>query len=594
MDYIVQNTVGKLCEGKTPKQIENLRVLDPACGSGSFLLGAYQYLLDHHLQWYTDNPAKRPKRKPAVYEGRGGQWLLTTAEKKRILTNNIYGVDIDPQAVEVTKLSLLLRVLENESQDSLESQLKLFGERALPNLVDNIKCGNSLIAPDFYQGSQGGLFDEEEHHRINAFDWKAEFPEIMKGGGFDAVIGNPPYVFGRDWNALNISDDVKKYLGHNYKSSPYQLDMFSIFMEKAMSICKSSGRTGQIVPNVWLTNTYSSTTRNFILRNSKDLKIVTPPPDVFPGLTVDTAVYSLQKTKKPGDSFEIYSLRNGGIDRVSICDTKLYLDGERPISTQLNTVTAELIFRIKEDCSKLGQFAEITRGVHSYRTGRYGQTAFGKGPQTERDVRERPHHSQTPDIGYRPFILGRDLKRFTPPTGSEYVDYGVWLAEPRNPKFFNGERVYSRKILGERLIVTLEKENSVADQQVYITLPKANSVSAPFLCGILGSKLTAFYIRMFYDEINDAFPQIKVGQLRSLPIPPVDNQKSKDFHDHMASLVETMLDLHKKLPDARTPQEKTLIERQIEAADRGIDALVYELYGLTDEEIQIVEEASGK
>ena len=100
-------------------------------------------------------------------------------------------------------------MLENESQDSLESQLKLFGERALPDLVDNIKCGNSLIAPDFYQGSQGGLFDEEEHHRINAFDWKAEFPEIMKGGGFDAVIGNPPYVFGRDWNALNISDDVK-------------------------------------------------------------------------------------------------------------------------------------------------------------------------------------------------------------------------------------------------------------------------------------------------------------------------------------------------------------------------------------------------
>ena len=219
--YIVENTVGKLVDGKTPGQVANLKVVDPACGSGSFLLGAYQYLLDWHLDWYTHNnpekwargkepalapsalsgtsPKSAPNSGPEAFSpadlgeaGRGsGNWRLTTAEKKRILLNNIHGVDIDAQAVEVTKLSLLLKVLEGES-----GQLSLGFERVLPDLGENIKCGNSLIGPEYYEGQQLGLglFDEEEQYRVNAFDWKQEFGQVFVQGGFDAVIGNPPYI----------------------------------------------------------------------------------------------------------------------------------------------------------------------------------------------------------------------------------------------------------------------------------------------------------------------------------------------------------------------------------------------------------------
>ncbi|NTW78091.1 MAG: N-6 DNA methylase, partial [Syntrophaceae bacterium] len=169
VDYIVKNTVGKLLEGKTPKKVDDLRILDPACGSGSFLIGAYQYLLDWHLKWYAENnPDKHAKaKKPTLYKGSGDAWHLTTAERKRILLNNIYGVDIDSQAVEVTKLSLLLKVLEGETGESLNQQRKLFHERALPNLGGNIKCGNSLIGPDFYDGRQMSMLDDEEMHRVN-------------------------------------------------------------------------------------------------------------------------------------------------------------------------------------------------------------------------------------------------------------------------------------------------------------------------------------------------------------------------------------------------------------------------------------------
>ena len=197
VDYIVKNTVGKLLEGSTPTRAAKLRILDPACGSGSFLIGAYEYLLDWHRDWYSENDAEKwaKGKEPRLFAGKNG-WQLTTAEKKRILLNNIYGVDIDPQAVEVSKLSLLLKVLEEESQETINAQLKFFHERALPDLGNNIKCGNSLIGTDFFEGQQMGLLDEEEMYRVNAFDWDGPggFPEIMKGGGFDAVIGNPPYV----------------------------------------------------------------------------------------------------------------------------------------------------------------------------------------------------------------------------------------------------------------------------------------------------------------------------------------------------------------------------------------------------------------
>ena len=113
--------------------------------------------------------------------GSGVGWHLTTAERKRILVDHIYGVDIDPQAVEVTKLSLLLKVLEGENEQTIGKQLSLFQERALPDLGRNIQCGNSLIGPDFYQGKQASFLDMEEQYRINAFDWAKGIPEGVQG-----------------------------------------------------------------------------------------------------------------------------------------------------------------------------------------------------------------------------------------------------------------------------------------------------------------------------------------------------------------------------------------------------------------------------
>ncbi|UCE18795.1 MAG: N-6 DNA methylase, partial [Gemmatimonadota bacterium] len=286
VDYIVKNTVGKLCESKTPRQISNLRILDPACGSGSFLIGAYTYLLDYHRDWYVKRGPKKHTKQ--IYQGAGGQWYLTTQEKKRILLNNIYGVDIDSQAVEVTKLSLLLKVLEGENQDSLEMQQKLFRERALPDLASNIKCGNSLIGPDFYESGQMDLLDEEEQYRINVFDWNTEFAEIMKAGGFDAIIGNPPYVLLQD----EFRDDKQlSYYRSEFSAASYKIDTYHLFMEKGVKLTRTGGRCSMITPANYLTNNYLLGLRRLILENSLIDHILVIDGGVFFGISVDNAVF---------------------------------------------------------------------------------------------------------------------------------------------------------------------------------------------------------------------------------------------------------------------------------------------------------------
>ena len=227
VEYIVENTVGKLCSNKTPKEISKLKIVDPACGSGSFLLGAYQYLLKWHSLYYTANPQKG-KQKDAVLTPDGS---LTTAEKKRILLNNIYGVDIDRNATEVTKLSLLLKCMEGETTASVNTQMTFFHERILPSLENNIKSGNSLIDVDFYDTE----FDFGEGKKIKPFSWQQGFPEVFKQGGFDVVIGNPPYV--RIQSLNETSPESVHYFKSKYETSKTgNYDLYVLFVEKKDSL----------------------------------------------------------------------------------------------------------------------------------------------------------------------------------------------------------------------------------------------------------------------------------------------------------------------------------------------------------------------
>lgn len=283
VDYIVKSTVGKIIEGKSPKQIEKIRILDPACGSGSFLIGAFQCLIDHHVRYLTEHPKEAEVHPlfPDVIKGDNGEPRLSVVRKARILKSNLFGVDIDPQAVEVTMMSLYLKALEGERSQLPPKQ------HLLPELKDNIICGNSLIGPDIYD--QRTLFGDAERDHINAFDWNSQpagFGHIMRDGGFDCVIGNPPWGY-------DFSEYELKYLRQVFRPIIVRMiDSFMFFVARACGLLRSSGRVGMIVPDVLLYQVDNLKLRELLLANFRITNVVNLGDRVFFRVTRPSCIFA--------------------------------------------------------------------------------------------------------------------------------------------------------------------------------------------------------------------------------------------------------------------------------------------------------------
>ncbi len=308
VDYIVENTIGKLCENKSLEEMASIKILDPACGSGSFLIVAYKRMLTEHLKWYEANKPK--KHKDQVFKNQKGAWQLTLKEKKRILLNNIFGVDIDSQAVEVTKLNLLLKALEGESMESVNNISKWFGEPALPDLGTNIKCGNSLIDFDIIDHLQE-LDDEErdkELARINPFSWEAEFPDIMKAGGFDAVVGNPPYIriqTMKEWAPIEVEHYKRVY----QSASKGNYDIYVVFVEKGLSLLNKTGKLGYILPHKFFQAQFGKSIRKLISSRMALNEIVHfGHNQIFQNATTYTCLLFL--TTQPNNNFRFVSVND--------------------------------------------------------------------------------------------------------------------------------------------------------------------------------------------------------------------------------------------------------------------------------------------
>jgi type I restriction-modification system DNA methylase subunit len=592
VDYIVKQTVGKLFEGqqlgaKGYGLVGGFRILDPACGSGSFLLGAYQYLLDWYLEQYRQSPNKWSRgQNPRLYERGNGEWQLTIAERKRILTTHIYGVDIDPQAVEVTKLSLLLKVLEDDK--SVTQQLTLFQERVLPDLDSNIKCGNSLIGPDYYASNptQMGMFgDEEEFYRVNAFDWQAEFKEIMQAGGFDAVIGNPPY------GALLYQDETD-YLLNKTVLQNYQLDTYLIFIEKALFLVKQRGLIGQIIPNTWLSNLTSVQVRKYLFMETQLNNITHYLYHVFKTAKVDTEVVILSK-QKPLDEHQINISvvhKDSNTDVYNI-PQKYWQEGDgTPVNIFERPEFKGIGDKLRNE-KRLDELCKITQGCKPFQTGK------GKPPQTRQIVNDKPFIAEIcKDDTFRPLLRGSLMQKYQILWKDNYwISFGDWLAEPRYSANYDFPAKIIIRQTGYYLVATLDRKQFIVRDNLYTIVPyneKYPSLDSRYILGIINSCLMQwFYSNIINPEMGEAFAQVKRGHLIQLRIywPDFTNPADVAQHDKMVAMVEQMLTLHQQLAGATIPQQKQMLKRQIETTDRQIDMLVYELYGLTDEEIAIVE-----
>ncbi len=577
VDYIVSNTVGKLLDGKTPKTAEKIKILDPACGSGSFLLGAYQYLLDWHLKWYAENdPDKHARaKKPILFQGHGGAWHLTTSERKRILLNNIFGVDIDIQAVEVTKLSLLLKVLEGETGETLSYQFKLFHERALPNLGGNIKCGNSLIGPDFYDGKQTSLLDTEEMQRINAFDWKAEFSEIFKAGGFDAVIGNPP------WGA-SLFEIEQKYIQKMYKvAQSKSIDTYLLFIESGLRQSKNHGLLSYITPDTFLRKDDHTLAREHLLNNYSFAELIETGP-VFSKVRDTWCLVSLiEKCKFNFSSLIIHKKLSRFI--VS-AEERLEKFGRKEWDNQSVTLQATWIkkrgniiaYLASEKDQELIDKMESHPRLHT----------LSKKYFISRGEEGSKFALSTDINGNFRIVIPADIKRY-------YANNGICVSEKslttaKVSRLYSHPKIWITRIQKmrwkQRLVCAFDERTNSAGMKTLqiIVSPSDNECDLKYLSGVLSSKLINYWcINYLSDDLNQSF-------LEKIPI-VVDKT---NLCEQIALFVEKMIFMNKEATITKTAHEQTLIQRQIDATDKQIDKLVYELYGLTDEEIAIVEWAT--
>jgi hypothetical protein len=580
VQYIVNETIGQQIKGQSPAQLAGgkvkppLRVLDMACGSGSFLLGAYQCLLDHCLAWYVGH--KPEKFKSAVYNGRrSGQWRLTIEEKKRILTAHIFGVDIDHQAVEVTKLSLLLKVLEGESAASVGRQMELFQQRALPNLAENIKCGNSLIGSDYFTGHL--VSDPEEVRRVNPFDWQQGFPEAMKAGGFDAVVGNPPY-------GASTGDRDAAYLRAKYKSPANSLDTFLLFVERGHDLLRNSGLLGMIIPSGWVSTPSAMPLRRLFIDRFKPLAFVSLPFDVFQAY-IDTVVVVARRVPAPEreandavrlvvfpHSFTVNTQSDFGQFEKS-ANYRDWLKSPRlEFLVTCSRDEAALLNKIRQQPHKLGDFVVVKRGIE----------AFSPQPRKVGLVNPKPAIT-----AFQRYDLGHGKRGF--------VGYEPEIERSKPFEFFSSPRVLLRQVLSRKLRLQgiYTTDVFLTSQSVQSLIARADAtapVALPVLLAIINSRLMSWYfVNINSVARRDDFPKIIIQQTRELPVPDLAQHGEQASLIRLGVLVERIMELHRTDFATGSAARTEIWRRQIDATDAEIDRLVYDLYGLTAGEIAVVE-----
>jgi hypothetical protein len=638
VSYIVENTVGRFLEGKGWKQARRLKILDPACGSGSFLLGAFEFLLNwYRNQYVQDGPEKHKQRLYATPAG----WKLAIGEKKEILLNNIFGVDIDPQAVEVTKLSLLLKVLEGESEQTVKP--RLIKEPALPDLDKNIQCGNSLIGREFYDNSQMRLLDDESKARINVFEWREAFKEILGAGGFDLIIGNPPYR--RELNFKHLMDEIAQTpFGMKYRSP--RMDLWYYFVHRALDpLLKKNGVLSFIVNAYWVSGTgaeklvrqlrdAAQINEIFFLSGLKVFQDVSGSHMIFrvtnaPGKSATVIKRVPQEAQ--GDA-EPYVTEKQPVVRYEKTKEQLFRDGKIDLEPPLDGLLARI-----ERGSPLGQLGLVRQGIaenppavtrranekfgHRWTTGE-GVFALKPDeadqldlPAAERAIlkpyydlcdlgrywlAEKPSLSLIystrhtwPEAGRFPRLRDH-LARFRPimeerrETRAGTVQW--WqLHWPREEKLWSARKIVSVQMAERPAFVLAEGEVFTSfSTNVFVKDPAAPEDEL-YILALLNSRLLWRWFK--HNAKRRGGLEINGNVLRRAPIRRIRFSLPQEaaLHQEVCLLAAFMQGAAGKLARAATAVERNAIQQQMDSADSRVDQLVYQLYELAPAEAARVE-----
>lgn len=608
VDFIVDKTVGPLLAGKEPRDIAKLRIVDPACGSGSFLIAVYQYIIDWHVAYYADKP-KLSKQNLEL--GSDGLMRLKTPLRKLILQNNIFGVDIDPQAVEVTKLSLLLKVVEGQSQ------LELDVGRILPDLESNVTCGNSLIGTDFQMPLN---LAPEEKLQFNPFNWKSKWPSIMAKGGFDAVVGNPPYL---NVDAVWGQKDPRlAYLKSHY-SGVYadKTDLLFYFLQKAALICR--GEIGYIVSRSFLEAHKAQNLRAWLSSHVRVREILDfRHAHVFPKVGINTAIVRLTKSTAP----KVVTFRRWNDSRLPIgCSAATLDQAGRTTVVQVerealgrgpwnfgDLSARSLVEKIDQGGDRVADVLHVGKGMETAKN-----TAFRLDLTPERfeELHAQGHayiRARNSDIGAY-FISDSDIKLAYPHNVRVFKELPVdvqtrlsmsrdelegraafkrgncqwWqYTWPLHKEHFNKTRIFCPyRASRNRFALDVDKR-FVGLTDTTVLYDKGQPEDMRYILGILNSTLASYRFSFLGKLLGGGvyeYYENTVAQLRIPRLVPGD-----DAHDQMVDLVDRRMEAESDCRSTTIGSERKVAENTARVLGEKIDDLTENLFDLTRVEREIL------
>lgn len=565
VDYIVENTVGKLIADKKPKEIAKLTFADIACGSGSFLIGVFDYLLDYHKNYYNEHTDEAEKE-GCKYDAEKGVWTMSINQKKQILINNVYGVDIDLQATEVTQVSLFLKLLEDETMGTVAELNQLFvADKILPDLSNNIKCGNSLIGTEIMADVLD--FGRDEMRKLNPFDFETAFPNVFRKGGFDAIVGNPPYLSTKGIEKFHKNIFLKTF----QYSNKGQFDLYGLFIEKAIRLISYNGLLGYITSNTFLSNKDFLEFRKYILKNTKLEEIINLGETVFIDANLDVSILILSKGQDIENEIFIIKNRHEFDNKFSkkIKQRLFYNEKDNyEIIINLNEDEFELFTKLFTINNKLNDYLLLPRGIEI-------------GGNSEKIKKEYTHD-------YEKLLVGKNIKKYQINFDNLFIKFENDKSVFKEIEIYKSPKILIQRIrnlsLKDRIVSTIDYSGFLCTNTLRIGLLKENcNLKLEFFQGLLSSKLVNYiFLKKFLNK------DIYAYQLERIPIPKITSE-NQQLHDDLVKLVEQMLKAKKEEQNAQSDHEKNLYKNLTESLDYKINNLVYKLYNLTPEEIDLVE-----
>jgi len=640
VEQIVKDTLTPLIDGKTFHELCDLRIADICCGSGTFLISTYDFLLEKMMEKIIEEGINDPN---LIYQVDGEGLSFTLKGKRNIIENNLYGVDINPYAVEVTEFSLLLKLLEGEDEASVNNFIHQHSDKILPNLKSNIKCGNSLVDSKFFEFMPDALDDDRLLFSVKPFDWDEEFPDIMAKGGFDAIVGNPPYV--RIQNMQKYSPEEIKY----YQASDSQysvakkatIDKYFVFIQRAVELLNASGLLGYIVPHKFFLTTGGKELRKFITDEHQISKIIHfGVTQVFPERSTYTAILILQANKT--DEFEFKKISKISAETLSSEEhTRKYKTenyGSDPW-VFLSPETEAIFDKFKgEKFEKLGDITDISVGLQTSADEIYIFTPKEESEDTfvfsyngtDYEVEKSICRPAIYDLSFGAFesiegnaqmifpyeivggkavLIDEDTLKNNYPLVWAYLNEYKSKLEKRklqgkNPKWYQFGRSQSLvkfhnaeklvwSVLATRPPYVLDTNNLLftgGGNGPYYGLLNKSNYSLLYFLGILSHPVIESMVKAGASEFRGSYYSHGKQFMLNLPIRKIDfsNQDDVKSYNQVVKIVRNLIKTTAQFKAEKNSTRKKVLDRKLGTLFGQLIKLINDLYQISDEEFATV------